>query len=408
MLREESNMAKVAYFDCFSGCSGDMFLGALVDAGLPLEMLEKGLGSLAVHGYKLSAEQVKRSSITATKFTVVMNETKAQPERSLKDIVMLIEASKLPEKVKNTASAIFQRLGEVESRIHDIPPEKVCFHEIGAVDSIIDIVGVAFGLDALKIERFYSSPLPLGSGSISTAHGILPVPAPATLRLIAMSNAPISDSPKQSQPQGELVTPTGAAIVTTLANFGRPGMTVEKVGYGAGTRDFEAWPNVMRIWIGEEIEPVGSEDLVLLETNIDDMSPEIYGYLMEKLFTMQAVDVWFTPIQMKKNRPAVMLSVLAPRHAEFDLTQAIMRETSTFGIRVSPAFRHIAEREIIEFDSTIGHTKVKVKRFMGNILSIHPEYEECRRIALERNISLQEVYRIIETEARRYLADQHS
>ena len=397
-------MAKVAYFDCFSGCSGDMVLGALIDAGLPLDILEKGLSSLAIHGYKLSAEQVKRSSITATKFTVVMNETKAQPERSLKDIVMLIEASKLPEKVKNTASAIFQRLGEVESRIHDVPLEKVCFHEIGAVDSIIDIVGVALGLDALKIERFYSSPLPLGSGSISTAHGILPVPAPATLRLIAMSNAPIGDFPKQSQPQGELVTPTGAAIVTTLANFGRPGMTVEKVGYGAGTKDFKAWPNVMRIWIGEEIEPVGSEDLVLLETNIDDMSPEIYGYLMERLFTMQAIDVWFTPIQMKKNRPAVMLSVLALRHAESDLTQTIMRETSTLGIRVSPTFRHIAEREVIEFDSTIGHTKVKVKRFMGNILSIHPEYEECRRMALERNIPLQEVYRIIETEARRYLA----
>lgn len=397
-------MAKVAYFDCFSGCSGDMVLGALIDAGLPLDILKKGLSSLAIHGYKLSAEQVKRSSITATKFTVVMNETKAQPERSLKDIVMLIEASKLPEKVKNTASAIFQRLGEVESRIHDVPLEKVCFHEIGAVDSIIDIVGVAFGLDALKIERFYSSPLPLGRGSISTAHGILPVPAPATLRLIAMSNAPIGDFPKQSQPQGELVTPTGAAIVTTLANFGRPGMTVEKVGYGAGTKDFKAWPNVMRIWIGEEIEPVGSEDLVLLETNIDDMSPEIYGYLMERLFTMQAIDVWFTPIQMKKNRPAVMLSVLALRHAESDLTQTIMRETSTLGIRVSPTFRHIAEREVIEFDSTIGHTKVKVKRFMGNILSIHPEYEECRRMALERNIPLQEVYRIIETEARRYLA----
>lgn len=397
-------MAKVAYFDCFSGCSGDMVLGALIDAGLPLDILEKGLSSLAIHGYKLSAEQVKRSTITATKFTVVMNETKAQPERSLKDIVMLIEASKLPEKVKNTASAIFQRLGEVESRIHDVPLEKVCFHEIGAVDSIIDIVGVAFGLDALKIERFYSSPLPLGRGSISTAHGILPVPAPATLRLIAMSNAPIGDFPKQSQPQGELVTPTGAAIVTTLANFGRPGMTVEKVGYGAGTKDFKAWPNVMRIWIGEEIEPVGSEGLVLLETNIDDMSPEIYGYLMERLFTMQAIDVWFTPIQMKKNRPAVMLSVLALRHAESDLTQTIMRETSTLGIRVSPTFRHIAEREVIEFDSTIGHTKVKVKRFMGNILSIHPEYEECRRMALERNIPLQEVYRIIETEARRYLA----
>jgi len=400
-------MAKVAYFDCFSGCSGDMVLGALIDAGLPLDILEKGLSSLAIHGYKLSAEKVKRSTITATKSTVTMDESEAQPERSLEDILMLIKVSKLRKKVKSTASAIFQRLGEAESRIHDVPLGKVCFHEIGAVDSIIDIVGVAFGLDALKIGRFYSSPLPLGSGSISTAHGILPVPAPATLRLIAMSNAPIVDFPKQSQPQGELVTPTGAAVVTTLANFGRPGMTIEKVGYGAGTRDFEAWPNVMRIWIGEEIEPAGSEALILLETNIDDMSPEIYGYLMEKLFTMQAVDVWFTPIQMKKNRPAVMLSVLAPKHAESDLIQVMIRETSTLGIRMSPAFRHIAKREIIEFDSTIGHTKVKVKRFMGDIVSIYPEYEECRRIALERDIPLQEVYRIIETEARKYLAHQH-
>lgn len=405
MLRKESNMAKVVYFDCFSGCSGDMVLGALIDAGLPLDMLIKGLSSLAIRGYKLSAEKVKRSTITATKFNVMMNETEAQPARSLKDILMLIGASKLPEKVKNTASVIFQRLGEAESRIHDVPLEKVCFHEIGAVDSTIDIAGVAFGLDALKIERFYSSPLPLGSGSVSTAHGVLPVPAPATLQLVAMSNAPIVDSPEQSYPQGELVTPTGAAIVTTLANFSRPGMTIEKVGYGAGTRDFEAWPNVTRIWIGEEIEPVGNEGLILLEVNIDDMSPEIYGYLMERLFTMQAVDVWFTPIQMKKNRPAVMLSVIAPRSAEFDLTQTIMRETSTLGMRVSPVFRHIAERETIEFDSTLGRTKAKVKRFMGNILSIHPEYEECRRIALERNIPLQEVCRIIETEAHRYLAD---
>jgi uncharacterized protein (TIGR00299 family) protein len=396
-------MARVAYFDCFSGCSGDMVLGALIDAGLPLKMLEKGLGSLAVQGYKLSAKKVKRSAITATKFTVIMDETEAQPARSLEDILRLIKASKLPKKVKNIASAIFQRLGEAESKIHGVPLEKVSFHEIGAVDSIVDIVGVALGLAALKIERFYSSPLPLGSGSVPTAHGILPVPAPATLRLVEMSNAPIADSPKQ--PRAELVTPTGAAIVTTLANFDRPGMTIEKVGYGAGTKDFETWPNVMRIWIGKEIKPVGSEDLILLETNIDDMSPEIYGYLMERLFAKQALDVWFTPIQMKKNRPAVMLSVLAPRYAESDLTQTIMRETSTLGIRMSPVFRHIAEREIVEFDSTVGHAKVKVKRFMGNTLSIHPEYEECRRIALERNIPLQEIYRIIESEARRYLAD---
>ena len=405
MLRGGTNTAKIAYFDCFSGCSGDMLLGALIDAGLPLGTLKKGLSSLAVHSYKLSAGKVKRSSITATKFTVTIGKSEAQPARSLKDILMLITASKLPRNVKNTASTIFQRLGEAESRMHGIPLEEVHFHEIGAVDSIIDIVGVPLALDALKIERFYSSPLPLGSGSISTAHGILPVPAPATLRLIEMSSAPVIDFPKRSQPEAELVTPTGAAIATTLAKFSRPGMTIEKVGYGAGARDFEGWPNVMRIWIGEEIEPVNSEALILLETNVDDMSPEIYGYLMDKLFTMQALDVWFTPIQMKKSRPAVMLSVLAPRHAESDLTQIIMRETSTLGIRVSSVFRHVTEREIIEFDSTLGHAKVKVKRFMGNVLSVHPEYEECRRIALERNIPLQEVYRIIETEARRHLAD---
>lgn len=398
-------MARVAYFDCFSGCSGDMVLGALIDAGLSVEVLERALSSLGVPGYKLSAEKVNRSTIVATKFTVTMNEAEVQPSRSLKDIVGLIRGSELSQKVQDTAIAIFQRLGEAESVVHGVPLQEVGFHEIGAVDSIIDIVGVAFGLDALGIEHYYSSALPLGSGSVSTAHGILPVPAPATLRLIAMSNAPIVDCSVQSQPQGELVTPTGAAIVTTLAGFSRPGMTLEQVGYGAGTRDYGAWPNVMRIWLGEETETVHADDLLLLETNIDDMSPEICGYLMERLFAKQAVDVWFTPIQMKKNRPAVMLSVLAPRHAESDVTQTMMRETSTLGIRVSPVSRHVAEREAVEFESTMGQARVKIKRVMGNMLSIHPEYEECRRIALERNIPLQEVYRIIEADARRHLAD---
>jgi uncharacterized protein (TIGR00299 family) protein len=401
MLTGESKVAKIAYFDCVSGCSGDMVLGALIDAGFSLRLLREELSGLPVRGYKLSAKRVKRSTIAATKFTVTVNEAEGQPLRSLEDIAMLIKSSKLPRRVKNTAIAIFRRLAEAESRIHDVPPHKARFHEIGAVDSIVDIVGVACGIHALKIERSYSSPLPVGSGTVSTAHGILPVPAPATLRLAEMAKAPIVAAPKHTE--GELVTPTGAAIVSTLATFGRPPMIVDKVGYGAGTKDFEAWPNVMRIWVGEEIAPAGSEDLVLLETNIDDMSPEIYGYLMEKLLAMQALDVWFTPIQMKKNRPAVMLSVLTPRHAEFDLIQTIMRETSTLGIRVSPVLRHIAEREVVEFDSSLGHTKVKVKRFMGDILSIHAEYEECRRIALERGIPLQEIYRVVETEARRYL-----
>jgi uncharacterized protein (TIGR00299 family) protein len=404
MPRGKDNMAKIAYFDCFSGCSGDMVLGALIDAGLSLETLERGLNSLAIRGYKLSAKKVERSTISATKFKVMMDETEVQPARSLNDILRLIKASELPENVKNTASTIFQRLGKVEAGVHSVPMKKIHFHEIGAVDSIIDILGVIFGFDVLKVERFYSSPLPLGSGIVSTAHGILPVPAPATLQLMAMANAPVADFPKHFQPQGELVTPTGVALVTTLASFSRPPMILEKVGYGAGSKDFDAWPNVMRIWLGEEIEPTGTEGLILLETNIDDMSPEIYGYLMEKLFAMQAADVWFTPIQMKKNRPAVMLSVLVPKHAEFDLTETIMRETSTLGIRARPVSRHIAERKTTEFYSTLGHVKVKVKRFMGSIVSVHPEYEECRRIALERNIPLQEVYRIIETEACRYLA----
>ncbi|MFP3899139.1 MAG: nickel pincer cofactor biosynthesis protein LarC [Dehalococcoidia bacterium] len=396
-------MAKVAYFDCFSGCSGDMVLGALIDAGLPLPTVEKALSSVDVHDYRLSAEKVVRCTVMATKFNVAMSEGESQPSRSLEDIAMLITGSGLSEKVKNAALAVFRRLAEAESAVHGVPVAEVSFHEVGAVDSIIDIVGVAFGLDALKIERVYSSPLPLGSGSISSAHGILPLPAPATLGLVAMSNAPIVGFPGGAEPAGELVTPTGAAIVATLADFSRPGMTVEEVGYGAGARDFENWPNVMRIWLGQEVQPAGDDGLVLLETNIDDMSPEICGYLMESLFRIQAVDVWFTPIQMKKNRPAVMLSVLAPRHAEFAVTQAMMRETSTLGIRVQPVCRHIAEREAVEFESTLGHTRVKVKRFTGNTLSIHPEYEECRRIALERNMPLQEVYRIIEADARRHL-----
>lgn len=396
-------MARVAYFDCFSGCSGDMVLGALIDAGLSLDLLEKGLSSLGLSGYRLSAEKVRRSAIVATKFTVATDETEVDPSRSLQDIVMLITTSGLAPQVKDMALAIFRRLGEAEASVHGVPLEEVGFHEVGAVDSIMDIVGVALGLDALKIERFYSSPLPLGSGTVSTAHGILPVPAPATLRLVAMSSAPVLEYAGRPQPEAELVTPTGAAIVTTLASFTRPAMTLTGVGYGAGSREFENWPNVMRIWLGEDREVDGSDSLILLETNIDDMSPEICGYLMEKLFAMQAADVWFTPIQMKKSRPAVMLSVLAPKHAEVDLTQAIMRETSTLGIRLSPVHRHIAGREVVEFESTLGQTRVKIKRFMDSVLSIHPEYEDCRRIAMERNLPLQEVYRIIEADARSHL-----
>lgn len=392
-------MAKVAYFDCFSGCSGDMILGALLDAGLPLTALQAGLNRLPLKDYQLVVEKVRRAAITATSVKVVTDDGASLPERALLDILKLIEDSSLPQRVKERGTAIFQRLGEVESRIHGSPLEKVHFHELGGVDSIVDIMGVVIGFDILEIERFYSSPLPLGGGKVSTDHGILPVPAPATLELLARAHAPVTASPNQLVSQVELVTPTGAVLVTSLVNFSKPSLILEKVGYGAGTKDFGAWPNVLRLWIGEEMGCANGEELVLLETNIDDMNPEIYGYLMDRLFDEEAVDVWFTPIQMKKNRPATMVSVLAPRYAEFRLTETIVRETSTLGIRVSPVCRHIARRDTIDFESSLGRVRAKVKRFLGDVLSVSPEYEDCRRIALEQHIPLREVYRIIETES---------
>jgi uncharacterized protein (TIGR00299 family) protein len=352
-------------------------------------------------GYKLKREKVKRSSITATKFIVEIDPDQHIHHRSLTEIIRNIDAAGLSPWVKKTSTMIFQRLGEVEAAIHGQPLDEVHFHEIGAVDSIIDIVGTVFALEALKIERFYSSPLPLGDGSVSTAHGRLPVPAPATLQLLALAKAPVMDSPKSSEPSGELLTPTGAAILTCLANFSRPNMNLDKIGYGAGSKDFKDQPNVLRVWLGEEINTPHLEEMILLETNIDDMNPQIYGYLMEKLFAEQAADVWLTPIQMKKNRPAVMLNVLTSVQFESRLTEIIMRETTTLGIRVRPISRHVAQREIIEFDSSLGHIKAKVKRFSRQILDISPEYEDCRRIALEKDIPLREVYRIINSEIRK-------
>jgi uncharacterized protein (TIGR00299 family) protein len=397
-------MTEIAYFDCFSGCSGDMIIGSLLDAGLDLEVLKKGLAGLNVCGYQLTAEKVKRAAIVATKFTVITDKT-IQQHRSLSHILQIIDSSQLSDNVKKKSCAIFQRLGEVEAKIHGVDIDNIHFHELGAVDSIVDIIGTVFALEVLGLERLYSSPLPMGSGKISAAHGILPVPAPATLQLFANGGVPVTPFPESDTITGELVTPTGAVLLTSLAVFTRPGMVIQKVGYGAGSKDFAGWPNVLRIWIGQETEDSSEEGLVLLETNIDDMNPQIYGYLMEILFAEKAADVWFTPIQMKKNRPAVMLSVLAPSSLETKLTEIIMRETSTLGIRSRTVSRHMAHREIIEFDSSLGHARIKIKRFGHDLINVFPEYDDCRRLALERNIPLHEVSRILEIEARQYLAE---
>ncbi len=415
-------MAKIAYFDCFSGASGDMIIGSLLDAGLDFELLQKELAGLNLSDYHLTREKVVRSSITATKFNVVLNEEehvhehghhhhtesghKPVPHRGLMEILKIIESGSVSEKVKNNSTKIFRRLGEVEAGIHNIPVEDVHFHELGAIDTIIDIVGTMIGLEALGIEKVYSSPLAVGKGTVKTAHGILPVPAPATLKILADSAASITNSPPSDTPPGELLTPTGAVIICSLAaGFRQPLMSVNRVGYGAGNKQFETWPNVVRIWIGEETFDTKYPEMVLLETNIDDMNQQNYGYLMERLLAAKAADVWFTPIQMKKNRPAIMVSVLGPAILENELTEIVMRETSTLGVRTRYVNRHTAWREIIEFSSSLGKTHAKVKRY-GNIFTVSPEYEDCRRIALERNLPLQEVYRIIESEARQLIVSQ--
>ena len=406
-------MAKVAYFDCFSGASGDMIIGSLLDAGLDFKVLKKGLAGLDFHGYELTAEKVLRSSITATKFNVVLVEEEHEHSheslhhhRGLSEILNIINTGDIPDNVKLKSSEIFRKLGQVEAGIHGVPLEEVHFHELGAVDTIIDIVGTVFALETLKIERVYSSPLAVGSGTVKTAHGILPVPAPATLQILANAGAPIINAPPSENPPGELLTPTGAVLITYLASgFRQPKLKLEKVGYGAGNKQFSTWPNVVRIWIGEEDDAANDDGLVLLETNIDDMNPQIYGYLMEKLFAEKAADVWFTPIQMKKNRPAIMLSVLAPSTLEGKLSEIIMKETSTLGIRSRAVSRHMAQREIIEFDSSLGRAHAKIKRFGQDILAVSPEYDDCRRLALEHNLPLHEVSRIVEIEARHYMAE---
>ncbi|MCX6002528.1 MAG: nickel pincer cofactor biosynthesis protein LarC [Chloroflexi bacterium] len=396
-------MGKAVYFDLFAGCSGDMILGALLDVGLSLADLDRELGKLPLEGYRVTAEKVKRGAVTATMARVIPDDKVRQPDRAYSDIVDLIAASRLDDDVKKQAMDIFRSLGEVEARIHGVKLELVHFHEIGAVDSIVDIVGAVIGFRLLGVTDFYSSPFPVGGGSVECRHGGLPLPAPATLDLVTQKHAPVVSPCHVAMEGKELVTPTGAAIVTTLAEFSRPPLNLEKIGYGAGSRNPDEYPNVMRLWIGETRVHDGHEGMVLLETNIDDMNPQIYDYVMDRLFAQGALDVWFTHIQMKKNRPAVMLSVLALGDAESRLAETIMRETSTLGIRVRPIFRHIAGRDIVEIDSTYGKVRVKVKRFQDEVLSISPEYDDCRKIASEKDVPLRDVYRTVEDEARKLI-----
>ncbi len=377
----------LAYFDCFSGVSGDMILGALIDAGWPLDELQATVSALGLaDACWVRAEEVRRDSLRATRIQVEAT-AERRNQRHLRDILALIEGSELDQGVKTRSSQAFLNLARAEARVHGISEEQVHFHEVSAVDAIVDVVGAIAGLAALGADAVYASPLPLGRGVVRSQHGTLPLPAPATLELLAMAGTPT----RPADTDVELVTPTGAAILTTLAEFRQPAMRLERVGIGAGERDNLPWPNVLRLWLGRPLEPEFS-DCVLIETNIDDMVPEVYGHVMERLFAAGALDVFFVPIFMKKNRPATLLSVIARAGDEATLAQLLLRETTTLGVRVQPLRRYQARRELHTVETSFGPVRVKVKLLEGRPVGAAPEYEDCRRIATEQQIPFITVY----------------
>jgi pyridinium-3,5-bisthiocarboxylic acid mononucleotide nickel chelatase len=420
-------MTRTLYLDCFAGASGDMLLGAMLDCGLDFELLRSELQKLVVEGYELSLNRVDRSGISAAKFDVhLTGETRSsEPERhherghsheshhnhehsheqlressqhahlhhehrSLSEIKRLIASSNLSERVKQRAQTIFQRIGEAESKIHDIPIETVYFHEVGAIDSIVDITGACIAFDALKINRIISSPLHVGSGTFKCAHGTYPVPGPATAELL-------KGVPSYSKDiEGELVTPTGAAIISTLAeSYGpMPMMKIEKIGYGAGTRDYPKFPNALRAIIGELEEDADHTPatVTVIEANIDDLNAQVFGYLMEKALAAGALDIFYTPVQMKKNRPGVLLTLLCNPPDRERMTEIIFRETTTLGVRYRNERREILRREFVTVETEYGPIRIKVSRAQnGQVMNVSPEFEDCRAAAEKQGVGLRDV-----------------
>jgi uncharacterized protein (TIGR00299 family) protein len=423
---------KTLYFDCFSGISGDMTIGALLDLGLGFDYLKTELRKLPVEGYELQMSRVTRSNLSAMKFDVVMEgEEKhghhehhhddhhdhehhhggehhhhehehtqghsdehgrghAHFHRRASEILRMIGDSKLTPNAKRIATDIFTKLAISEGKVHHIPPEDVEFHEVGAVDSIVDTVGAAVGFDALGIERFLCSAINIGGGFIHCQHGIFPVPAPATADLLRHATI------YQKHVQTELVTPTGAAILAAVVNRFESlnGFTAEKIGYGAGTKQFADFPNCLRLMVGEErvvaVEP-SMASVIVIEANIDDMSPQNFAYATEKLLAAGALDVFTIPIQMKKARPGQLLQVLAPPDAVDRLTRIIFQETTTIGIRRYPVERSTLDREFVEVSTQYGKVKIKVSKMDGAVVNFTPEYEECARLARENNVPLKMV-----------------
>jgi pyridinium-3,5-bisthiocarboxylic acid mononucleotide nickel chelatase len=389
---------KTLYFDCFAGASGNMILGALIALGVDIENLIEQLQLLDVADFEIEISTKDKSGISAVYVDVKVPNEKAH--RHLKTIKKIIEDSRLSDSVKKRAVRIFTNLAEAEAKAHGIEIESVHFHEVGALDAIVDVVGACIGFEMLGIEKFVCSKIHVGSGFVNMAHGKFPVPPPAVAELLK------GFSIYSTEIVGELITPTGAAIISTVCDeFGNlPEMTIEKTAYGAGSRDYKDFPNALRLILGVsssefQVPSVNSshnDALTLIETNIDDLSPQILGFVMERTFEIGALDCWFTPIQMKKNRPAVMISILCDEEKKENLTELLYTETSTLGVRVSTVERNCLVREIQKVETEFGAVDVKIARFKGKIVNVMPEYEQVKRIALEKNIPFLKLKRIVE------------
>ena len=379
-------METIAFFDCFSGISGNMALGALLDCGIPLDSLRSELKKLNLSGYRLEAREVNKAGLRG--LLVEVHTEEKQPHRHLQEIEETIRVSPLSERVRERSLLAFRKLGQAESKVHGEPVEKIHFHEVGAVDAIVDIVGTAVCLEILGVDSVYASPLHIGAGSVQTAHGLLPVPAPATAELLR--GIPVYGRDVDA----ELVTPTGAALLAaTAAGFGdAPPMRIEHVGYGAGTRDLP-WANLLRVSIGRSAgEAAGGGRVLVVETNIDDMNPQWYEHVFEKLFEAGALDVYLTPIQMKRSRPAVTLGLMV-EEAKLDPALGILfSETTTIGVRIHPVERRKLEREEQTVETAYGPVRMKIAKWKGRVMNTAPEYRDCLRVAEEKGVPLKDVY----------------
>ena len=378
---------KIAYFDCFNGAAGDMIVAALLDAGADAEALRSGLDSLGVGGYALSIEKITKQGFAATRFRVDLDPSSDQPHRHLKQVVEIINGGKLSVAVTAKAIAIFERLAEAEAAVHATSVEKVHFHEVGAVDAIVDVVGAVLACELLGVEEIICSPIPVGSGTVTCEHGVIPVPAPATARML--KGVPLAASDET----GELTTPTGAAVLTTLASrFGAiPAMTMTAVGVGAGSREGRSRPNILRVLLGTTGDAGSDADrIVQLETNLDDASPEIIGYCQQRLLDAGALDVYTVPIHMKKWRTGVVLTVLCKPGDADALERIVFAETTTFGVRRQTLDRHTMHRRSERVTTPFGEIRVKIGR-RGDIETISPEYDDCRAAAIEHDTPLRDV-----------------